>query len=189
MNIQGSRSEDAGIALLTDNDRTIYSVGISTGGVAEMRMAELNRERHIIATTVDEKGAQFARDQVAARGLEDLVKTTAELHRILKPSGKLFVVVRSTECPDAKRANVEFDTITHLTTCTVEDQHSGRSYNYSRFFHTEDSIRHYIEKAGFDTLYTKAYDEQLFIDFMRTETAPTTDNIIELLARKEGGRV
>lgn len=219
MNIQASISEDHGIAVLTDNDLQVYSVGISTGGVAEIRMAELNPQRHIIATTVDEKGVAFAQKYIAEKHLEGhveakiedvakplpygdghfdyiyarlvlhylpkdtLQKALAELHRVLKPGGKLFVVVRSTDCPDATREGVTFDPETNLTSCTVVDK-SGKAYTYSRFFHTEESTRTYVAEAGFTVEYTKAYDEHLFVDFMRTELSPETDNVIELLAVK-----
>lgn len=220
MNIQASISEDHGIAALSDGDLNVYSVGISTGGVAEIRMAELNPKRHIVATTIDEQGVAFAKEQIAERHLEDriaakiedvadqlsypdnhfdyvyarlvlhylpeskLVSALKELHRVLKPGGKLFVVVRSTDCPDATRKEAHYDPHTHLTTCTFTDEKTGKSYSYSRYFHTQDSIRGYVTDAGFDVEYTKTYDEHLFVDFMRTELSPKTDNVIELLATK-----
>ncbi len=60
MDIKASPSEDNGIAVLTDNDLEVLSVGISTGGVAEIRMAEKNPKRHVVATTIDEEGVSFA---------------------------------------------------------------------------------------------------------------------------------
>lgn len=49
-NMHQSISENNGIATLNDSDLEIYSVGISTGGIAEIRMAELNPQRRVIAT-------------------------------------------------------------------------------------------------------------------------------------------
>ena len=218
MDIKASISEDHGIAVLTDDDLRVYSVGISTGGVAEIRMAEANPKRHIIATTIDKEGVEFARKHVARKHLEGqieakiediakplpysdghfdyiyarlvlhylpqdkLVAALAELHRVLKPGGKLFVVVRSTKCPDATRKEAHFDPITKLTTCTFTDTKTGKTHSYSRYFHTEQSISEHVARAGFDVLYTKAFDERLYVDFMRTELSPKTDNVIELLA-------
>lgn len=219
MDVKASVSEDNGIAALTNNDLRVLSVGISTGGVAEIRMAEGHPERHIIATTIDEKGVAFAQQYIAEKHLqnqveakledvsgpmpyannyfdfiyarlvlhylpkEKLVSTLAELHRVLKPGGKLFIVVRSTKCPDAHGDDVQFDPQTGLTSRTyVDDQ--GRSHSYSRYFHTEESISKYVADAGFAVSYVKSYDEQLYIDFMRTELSPKTDNVIELLAQK-----
>jgi len=222
MSIKASISEDHGIAALTDKDLQVYSVGISTGGVAEVRMAELSPKRHIVATTIDEAGAAFAKEQIAERHVENqidvkiedvaqpllypddhfdyvyarlvlhylpknqLISALAELHRVLKPGGQLFVVVRSTKCPDAVRKEAHFDSATNLTTCTFVDEKTGRKHSYSRYFHTEASIREYVSEAGFSVSYTKAYNEHLFIDFMRTEIAPEADNVIELLALKNG---
>lgn len=219
MDIKGSVSEDNGLAALTTNDVQVLSVGISTGGVAEIRMAEGHPERHIIATTIDEKGVAFAKQFIAERHLqnqieakledvsepmpyadnyfdfiyarlvlhylskEKLASTLAELRRVLKSGGKLFVVVRSTKCPDAHGEDVHFDPQTGLTSRSyVDDQ--GRAYSYSRYFHTEESISKYVADAGFAVEYVKSYDEQLYMDFMHTQLSPKTDNVIELLAAK-----
>lgn len=217
MDIKASISEDSGIAVLGD-ELQILSIGISTGGVAEIRMAEADPRRHIIATTIDEEGAAFARKYIAEKHLDNqietkiedvaeplpytdayfdyvyarlvlhylskdkLVNALAELHRVLKPGGKLFVVVRSTKCPDATREEAQFDPETNLTTCTFTDEETGKTYSYSRYFHTEESISKYVTEAGFNIAYTKSYDEHLYVDFMRTELSPKTDNVIELLA-------
>lgn len=220
MNIQSSTSEDNGIAVLTDNDLKVLSVGISTGGVAEIRMAEANLERHIVATTIDEEGAAFAKKYIIEKYLDKqidtkienvaeplpyvnnsfdyiyarlvlhylpedkLVSALAELYRILRLGGKLFVVVRSIQCPDATRKEASFNPETNLTTCTFTDKKTGKTHSYSRYFHSEESIKKYVSEAGFTVGYTKAYDEHLFVDFMRTELSPKTDNVIELLATK-----
>lgn len=78
-----SISENNGIATLNENDLQVYSVGISTGGIAEMRMAELNPQRIVIATTIDAEGANFAMKRIEEKGLskhvivkiEDVSKT------------------------------------------------------------------------------------------------------------------
>lgn len=220
MDIKASTSEDHGIELLTTTDKNILSVGISTGGVAEIRMATADPERHIVATTIDAKGLAFAEKYIAEQKLENQIETKLEdvseplsyadesfdyiyarlvlhylpkeklestlleLRRILKPGGKLYVVVRSTKCPDATAEGAEYDPVTHLTTHTAIDKKTGGTYSYSRYFHTEESIRDYVTNAGFGVEYVKSYDEQLYVDFMRTELSDNTDNVIELLAVK-----
>lgn len=220
MNIPASQSEDNGIASLTDQDREIYSVGISTGGVAEIRMAEANPDRHIVATTIDEEGAAFAQKHIQEKRLkgqievkiedvskplaysdnrfdyiyarlvlhylsrDKLDKAVAELYRVLKPSGKLFVVVRSVNCPDAKNPRATYDPKSGLTTCVHVDGQTGKVHASVRYFHSEDSIRDHVAKAGFTVEYTKSYDERLFTDFMRTKLAPHDDNVVELAAIK-----
>ncbi|HKX24137.1 MAG TPA: methyltransferase domain-containing protein, partial [Candidatus Saccharimonadales bacterium] len=115
---------------------------------------------------------------------EKLESTLLELHRVLKTGGKLYVVVRSTKCPDATAEGAQYDPETHLTTHTAIDNKTGGTYSYSRYFHTEESIRDYVTAAGFTVEYVKSYDEQLYVDFMRTELSDNTDNVIELLATK-----
>jgi SAM-dependent methyltransferase len=220
MNIQGSKSEDNGIAFLTDNDREIYSVGISTGGIAEICMAEANSDCHIVATTLDKEGVAFAQKFIKGKHLEHQIEAKiedvaaplpykyshfdyiyarlvlhylpkskldialAELHRILKPGGKLFVVVRSVNCPDAKDPKATYDPETGLTTCVHTDEKTGRTHTSVRYFHSEESIRKHVMEAGFAIEHVTSYDERLFTDFMRTKLAPHDDNVVELVAIK-----
>jgi SAM-dependent methyltransferase len=218
-----STSEDHGIGHLTQDDRNVYSVGISTGGVAEIRMAESDPERHIVATSVDAQGIELTKKYIADSHLETRIdvkiediseplpytdghfdyiyarlvlhylseeklrSALKELHRILKSGGKLFVVVRSVNCPDATRPEVQYDLVTKLTSGSFTDEETGKLYTYSRYFHTEDSIGGYVTKAGFTLDYIKMYDEYLYKDFMHTDISPRTDNVIELLATKKHG--
>lgn len=48
-----SISEKNGIDFLSAMDRKIYSVGISTGRLAEIKIAQSDKQRHIIAITID----------------------------------------------------------------------------------------------------------------------------------------
>lgn len=214
-NMNPSISENNGIAALGDNDLQIYSVGISTGGIAEMRMAELNPQRMIIATTIDLEGAKFTREHIEARRLskqvivkvEDvskalpykshlfdfiyarlvlhylpetaLIQALSELYRVLKDGGKLFAVVRSTQCYEANFKSAIFDPFTRLTTYTTANGNT-----YSRFFHTEISIQEYMKASGFTIQHIKSYEERLCSDFQRTKPVNHEDTLIEILASK-----
>jgi len=220
LQVHASISEDNGIAALADSDLNIYSVGISTGGVAEIRMAASSPKRHVVGTTIDQEGVVFAKQNIADSGfgrqieakLEDvtqplaysdssfdyvyarlvlhylpeqgLVKALTELRRVLKPAGRMFVVVRSTKSSPVLRDDSTFDPATHLTTFTYTDATTGKKKSPQRFFHTEESISKYVRDAGFNIQYVKSYDEHLFVDFRRTIKSPERDNVIELLAVK-----
>ncbi len=211
-----SRSEEAGIALTPDDAEQILSVGISTGGIAEIRMAENSPSAHIVATTIDIAGAKFAQEYIDQAGYSDSIDVKIEdvtepmpyadetfdyvyarlvlhylskhdlatalsgLHRVVKTKGKLFTVVRSTDCPDARQADSTYNPTTGFTTCTGKN-----GDKYSRYYHSPGSIANAIARAGFKIDSLDAYDEQLFIDFKRTEIADHTDNVIEVVATKE----
>ena len=209
-----SISETNGLHCLTEKDKTIYSMGISTGGAAEIRMAANHPKRHVIATTIDPVGATYAKKQINSLGLshqieikiEDVAEPLPylegyfdflyarlvlhylpkksldlalhELFRILKTGGKIFVVVRSTDCLEAQGKNARFDPETGLTTYISEQQ------SYSRYFHTEESIQRHLVSAGFSIQYVKTYKEQLCVDFERTKLSKQIDSLIEVLAIK-----
>lgn len=209
-----SISENHGIAFLSDADRKIYSVGISTDGLAEIKMVNSCKERHVIATTIDPNGAEFVKQQIKMLRLADqidvriedvsqplpyrdghfdyiyarlvlhylpkdaLSSALAELYRILRTGGKLFVVVRSTDCPQARANYDNFDEATGLTTYT----YGGKGY--SRYFHTQKSIKHYLTLARFSIAHIDTYQEHICIDFHRRQHASQVTNLIEILSSK-----
>lgn len=213
-----SKSERKGISLLKDSDLLVYSVGISTGGIAEMKMAMELPGRIVIGTTIDGKGAAYAREIVEKYNFspyvfvkfEDVAKplnyldnsfdfiyarlvlhylskqeldtALTELHRILKPEKKMFVVVRSQECEETKWKSSVYDPETHLTHVVYETK--GRVSTTKRYFHSGESICKHLTKAGFEIDSVDSYNEQLFIDFERKIQAPKEDHLIEIIASK-----
>ena len=73
-----STSEEHGINLITENDLSILSIGISTAGSAEIKMAEKNRNSHIIATTIDKEGLNYTKNIIEQYGLSDRIETKLE---------------------------------------------------------------------------------------------------------------
>lgn len=62
---KSSKSEKRGLKLLNEEMQNILSIGISTGGIAELKMAQKCPAAKIVATTVDEKGANFSKEKLA----------------------------------------------------------------------------------------------------------------------------
>jgi cyclopropane fatty-acyl-phospholipid synthase-like methyltransferase len=73
-----SVSEEHGLAALPQEARSIYSVGVSTAGAAEIRMAEANPKRHIIATTIDTQGVVDSQKVVTQQGLDNQIEVKLE---------------------------------------------------------------------------------------------------------------
>lgn len=209
-----SISERNGINFLSPRDKRVYSVGISTGGLAEIKMARSDRKRHIIATTVDLSGAECAKQCIRESGLSDqievkiedvsqplpypdchfdyiyarlvlhyldknaLTSALTELYRVLRTEGKLFIAVRSVDCMEANDKAARFDALTGLTT------YSSGGKSYSRYFHSQESIKESLSLAGFAIKHMDAYQEQLCVDFHRTQLSSQIDSLIEVLAIK-----
>ena len=210
-----SRSEEAGIISVPEGAQNIYSVGVSTGGIAEIRMAESRPSAKVTATTLDASGLEFSKQIISEAGLGERIELKIEdvaaplayesetfdyiyarlvlhylpkqalptalagLHRILKPGAGLFVVVRSTECPDYKQEGATYDEETGLTRYI-----GGDGKICYRQFHTQDSISSALRMAGFTIDSIEQYDERLFMDYERKHIAPHTDNVIAVAGHK-----
>lgn len=73
-----STSEEHGINLITEKDLNILSIGISTAGSAEIKMAEKNCNSHIIATTIDKEGLNYTKNIIEQYGLSNRIETKLE---------------------------------------------------------------------------------------------------------------
>ncbi len=210
-----STSEDHGVAALRDTDLTVYSVGISTAGFAEIRMAKAVPQRKIVATTISQKGAEYTRrlcaqedvsDQISVH-LEDVRKplphksdsfdfiyarlvlhylpkadldnALKELYRVLKPQGRIFVVVLSTDCKIIQAPGASHNPSTGMTTILLNQG------PYSRYFHTESSICAHLASVGFSIQSTQSYQEVLCSDYDRQHLSDTSCNLIESIGVKE----
>jgi len=223
-----SISEQNGLALLQDDDLNVLSVGISTGGAAEIQMLELekprqtDRQRHIIATTIDEKGLADTKKIIEELGLSDRIEAKledvskpmpyadgyfdfiyarlvlhylndnemkcalAELHRVLKDGGRMFVVVKSVKDYTNSLPGAEFNPETGFTKTPIPKTIGTDSVRWrNRRLHTKETIENFLNQAGFDVVdCTKEYNEQLFHDYMRTEVAEHPATVLETVVRK-----
>ena len=103
----------------------------------------------------------------------DLERALAELFRILRDGGRLFVVVRALEDP-----SLVVDPETGYTT------YSSNGEPYQRYFQTVESIRDHVSAAGFNVTYTEIYEEHLCHDFYRKLPSKSVNTVIELLSSK-----
>lgn len=75
---KSSRSESDGLKLIDKSFTDILSVGISTGGSAELEMARLAPRAKIIATTLDRAGLEFTDKILNALAERDRIETKIE---------------------------------------------------------------------------------------------------------------
>lgn len=117
---------------------------------------------------------------------QDLNKTLREFHRVLKPSGKVFIVIRAVGDWEEQLDGTTFDEETQFTTYPILDENMKKTGNTStRYFHSVDSITKHLKKAGFNVTSIKQYNEQLYQDYMRTKPVAKKAKVIEVIAEKQ----
>ena len=212
-NIQESISEINGIELVDEKDLNILSVGISTAGNAEIEIAKRNPQSHIIATTIDGNGIKLTREAIIKQGLEDISKkldygndyfdyvyarlvlhyldneklksALSEIYRVLNKNGKLYVVVRSINAWEAKLDGSSYDEKTGLKKHPDLRTYGTDNVKYCyRRLHSKESIRNFLEEAGFKIEHIKEYEEYLSVDYNRKEINEKPSELIEVLAKK-----
>ena len=80
---KSSKSEKRGLKHLKPDMKNILSVGISTGGSAEINIAKLCPNAKIIATTIDERGLKFSIDKMSA--FKEFNRIEAKIEDVSKP--------------------------------------------------------------------------------------------------------
>ena len=116
---------------------------------------------------------------------QKLTNTLNEINRILKKDGKFFVVVRSLNAWEAKLDGSSYDEKTGLTKHPDLKTYGTNNVKYCyRRLHSEDSIREFLEKAGFLVKHIKTYEECLSLDYDRKNMNEKASELIEVLAIK-----
>ena len=208
-----SISENNGLSLISDQDTSIYSIGISTGGSAEIRMAKAHKNRHIIATTIDQEGASFAQAKIDQALLYDRVVVKIEdiahplpyrdasfdfvyarlvLHYLPKNAlqNALQEIYRTLKPKGRTFIVVRSEACIEAKAGQYNSENGITTYtsktgeSYGRYFHSQDSISGFIENAGFHITHAKTYEEHLCVDFQRTKPSNNTDHLIEVYASK-----
>lgn len=210
--MESSISEDNGLEALGEGDLRVYSVGISTAGLAEMRMARNHSDRQIIATTIDLGGAEYVQKRVGAAGLSGQIAVKIEdvrgplpyedgyfdyiyarlvLHYLPRPDlrhalNELHRVLKANgKLFVVVRSSASFSkSVTYDSTTELTSYISDNGEAYKRLFHTEESIQKYLKSAGFAIQYIKSYEEHLCEDFYRKQPSKSLHMVIETLASK-----
>lgn len=73
-----SISEENGLSQIESSDLRVLSVGISSGGFAEIRMAWDSPDRKIVATTIDEEGLKFAEKIISTANVSNQIELRLE---------------------------------------------------------------------------------------------------------------
>ncbi len=116
---------------------------------------------------------------------ESLKNCLLELNRILKDNGKLYVVVRSINAWEAKLDGSSYDNITGLTKHPDLRTYGTPNVKYCyRRLHSPESIRYFLEMAGFSIQYIDVYDEILSIDYQRQNMNEKPSELIEVYSKK-----
>jgi len=165
--------DDAGIATTR---RFIQERGFDTQ--IELRKEDVSKP---LPYPEDEFDYVYARLVLHYLTRQQLAAALAELHRILKTGGILFVVVRSTNNLDATKNAIAYDETTGMTT-HITRPNKDVSEKRERFFHSEESIAKFVQDAGFHIRQVSQYDEKLFHDYNRTVPVDYEENLIELIA-------
>jgi SAM-dependent methyltransferase len=209
-----SISETNGINFLSPTDKKIYCVGISTAGSAEIKMAQSDRMRHIIATTIDPKGAEYTMQRIKELGLLDQIEVKIEnvsepltypscnfdyiyarlvLHYLDKDAlalalSELYRVLRKQGKIFIVVRSIDCVETSDITArfdpATGLTTYSLAGKSYSRYFHSKESIKEALCLAGFSIVHMDVYKEQLCEDFYRLKLSRQKDALIEVLAEK-----
>ncbi len=208
-----SKSEDRGINALLENDLAILSVGISTAGAAEMRMASLHPQRQIIATTLDEEGAAYTQRMIDEAGLKCQIEVKVEdvtasmsysdesfdfiyarlvLHRLSlqQLENALKEIYRVLK----KRGRLFIVVRSKECIEAIDGKYDSEtrltSYvfpdgtPYSRYFHDLTSMTEHLTSAGFTIVEKAEYSEQLCWDYKRMRKSELEINLVEVIAQK-----
>lgn len=178
-------------------DRRIITTTINQEGLdfAQETIEEVGVDNQITAKLEDLREMEGYQDEsvdfIYARlvlhylNKQDLDVVMAEFYKMLKPGGKMFIVVRSANNVPKGDPYVEHDSETMMTSMPhYLDESDEPTYMCTRYFHTVETMTQHLEATGFRVTLRKQYDEQLYTDFKRENLSDILDNVIEIHAEK-----
>ncbi len=218
---KSSKSEKRALRQLDKNMTNILSVGISTGGSAEINIARKCKNATIIATTIDKKGLDFSNEKLQNYTESKRIKTKIEdvskkmpykndtfdfiyarlvlhyltkqqldnalneIHRVLKPNGKFFIVARNKKEWELKKPEfiISYDEKTNMT--TYYDQWKYERIR-TRQFLSKEELKSILKNHNFKIKSSKDYREYLYVDYERTNKLKSSkpNYLTEIIATK-----
>ncbi len=207
-----SKSEERGLTLIDMDYKKVLSLGISTCGFAEIRMAQSSKKIRVIATTIDREGLIFTKKLIKEFGLQNQVAAKLEDLKEEMPYKKNefdFIYARLVlHYLDNENLDIALEEMKRVLKkkgrCFVvvksEKNRIGKEFSYdpvsklttfdshygkySRYLHTRKSIANHLEKAGFKILSIKEYKEYLYSGYMREKISKRASDLIEVVCQK-----
>jgi hypothetical protein len=106
---------------------------------------------------------------------------------VLKPGGRMFIVVRSVKNIDYEDMSTKvwpYDEETWFTKISFLDENWNVIWNWDRRFHTPDTLKWFIIKHWFDLVSSSEYEELLCKDYQRKIPSDQKDHLIEMIVKK-----
>jgi ubiquinone/menaquinone biosynthesis C-methylase UbiE len=168
----------------------------------------------VVATTLDEEGARFAKAKIEEAGLSDKIEVKIESVASRLPYADGFfdfiyarLVLHYLSIQDLPLALEELYRVLKvkgklfivvrssdtweakgadavLDPITGLTTYTANGQSVSRFFHTTESMQKFLTDSGFRIDRLKTYNERLCVDFQRKIAAEQEDALIEMLAYK-----
>lgn len=175
---------------------SIYATTIDEAGIqkAQLYVENAGVSDQVVLAREDVREKSLKRDNffdfVYARLIlhyltaNELDNALSELFRMLKVGGKIFIVVRAaSNIPKDKP--VEFFPETMITAIPHYDEFGNVKSWERRYFHSIETIKSHLIKAGFKIESLEEYDEALLFGFAREggQTYPV-DHLIEVVVSK-----
>lgn len=208
-------SELHGLQAIPIDAMHVYSVGVNATGAAEIRLAEQNPCRTVIATTLDRHAVAGVETRARASNVANQITVKIEdvsrplpyedatfgfiyARLVLHYLSKQRLALALNSLHRVLQPGGQLYVVVRSQECpdytdpaARHDSATGLSAlrhnaNDSRFYHTQETISGHLARAGLSITHIAQYDERLYTDLDCTRLAPYIDNVIEVHASRPG---